>query len=319
MTHDQFPNDRATGNRRFHGVRDRPGHLGHVYGNPAVHLTLEIFLDLGAALGPGGALEAFIEARQAGLVRFLGVTGHGLNIAALHRQALERFDFDAVLLPWNYVLQQNPRYAADFEAVRTICRERGVALQTIKSLARGGWGRLDLEKRRVVEVLLSRVRPTELLAGKILGIKLREGRLRQVVDVSPGRHSIWVRVRWGDDERSRTIAGTFAAGATRAPGGLSILALRSAIELGYTHFDTAENYAAGHSEELPGRQPLIVRRLLAHPHLAHPVHGRPPLIDAHRSGSTLESCTVPYQYVVQVASGLAGRRHSDLNDCRGGT
>lgn len=92
------------------------------------------------AMGPGGALEAFVEARQAGLVRFLGVTGHGLNIAAMHRQALERFDFDAVLLPWNFTLQQNPRYAADFEAVRAICRERDVALQTIKSLARGGWG-----------------------------------------------------------------------------------------------------------------------------------------------------------------------------------
>ncbi len=92
------------------------------------------------ALGPGGALEAFIEAREAGLVRFLGITGHGLNIAALHRRALERFDFDSVLLPWNYVLQQNPSYAADFEAVRTVCRERNVALQTIKSLARGSWG-----------------------------------------------------------------------------------------------------------------------------------------------------------------------------------
>ena len=92
------------------------------------------------ALGPGGALEAFVEARQAGLVRFLGVTGHGLNIAALHRQALERFDFDSVLLPWNYVLQQNPRYAAEFEALVAVCRERRVAVQTIKSLARGGWG-----------------------------------------------------------------------------------------------------------------------------------------------------------------------------------
>jgi len=92
------------------------------------------------ALGPGGALEAFIEARQAGLVRFLGITGHGLGIAALHRRALERFEFDAVLLPWNYTLQQNPRYAADFEALVAVCRERRVAVQIIKSLARGGWG-----------------------------------------------------------------------------------------------------------------------------------------------------------------------------------
>jgi aryl-alcohol dehydrogenase-like predicted oxidoreductase len=92
------------------------------------------------ALGPGGALEAFVEARQEGLVRFLGVTGHGLNIAELHRRALERFDFDSVLLPWNFVLQQDPRYAADFQALAALCRERRVAVQIIKSLARGGWG-----------------------------------------------------------------------------------------------------------------------------------------------------------------------------------
>ena len=92
------------------------------------------------ALGPGGALEAAIEARGAGLVRFIGVTGHGLDVAHRHRMSLERFDFDAVLLPWNYLLQQNAPYATDFNTLREVCERRGVAMQTIKSITRGPWG-----------------------------------------------------------------------------------------------------------------------------------------------------------------------------------
>jgi aryl-alcohol dehydrogenase-like predicted oxidoreductase len=92
------------------------------------------------AMGPGGALEAFIEARRQGLVRFLGVTGHGVTIAEMHRRSLERFDFDSILLPYNYVMMQNPQYAADFESLMELCRERQVAVQTIKSITRGPWG-----------------------------------------------------------------------------------------------------------------------------------------------------------------------------------
>jgi aryl-alcohol dehydrogenase-like predicted oxidoreductase len=92
------------------------------------------------ALGPGGALEAAIEARQQGLVRFIGVTGHGLTVAAMHRRALERFDFDSVLLQYNYLVMQNSQYAADFESLLTLCQERNVAVQTIKSITRGPWG-----------------------------------------------------------------------------------------------------------------------------------------------------------------------------------
>ncbi|MBN1993781.1 MAG: aldo/keto reductase [Anaerolineae bacterium] len=95
---------------------------------------------LETALGPGGALEAFIEAREQGLVRFFGVTGHGTQIAKLHQRSLERFDFDSVLLPYNYLMMQNPQYAADFEALYKICREKKVAVQAIKSIARGPWG-----------------------------------------------------------------------------------------------------------------------------------------------------------------------------------
>ena len=91
------------------------------------------------AMGPGGALEALIEAREQGLTRFLGVTGHGVTIAAMHQRSLERFSFDAVLLPYSYVMMQNARYATDFEALMALCQTRGVAVQTIKSLVRRPW------------------------------------------------------------------------------------------------------------------------------------------------------------------------------------
>jgi predicted aldo/keto reductase-like oxidoreductase len=92
------------------------------------------------ALGPGGALEAAVEAREQGLVRHIGVTGHGVGIAATHARSLARFDFDSVLLPYNYPMMQNPQYAADFEALVATCRERNVAVQTIKAITLGPWG-----------------------------------------------------------------------------------------------------------------------------------------------------------------------------------
>lgn len=92
------------------------------------------------AMGPGGALEAAIEARDEGLVRFIGVTGHGVEVAARHRQSLERFPFDSVLLPYSYVMMRNPAYAAEFEALMATCEARGVAVQTIKAVTRRPWG-----------------------------------------------------------------------------------------------------------------------------------------------------------------------------------
>ena len=91
------------------------------------------------ALRDGGALEAAIEAREEGLVRFIGVTGHGLSVAAMHRRSLERFAFDSVLLPYNFRQMQDARYAEEFEALAATCAERGVALQTIKAIALAPW------------------------------------------------------------------------------------------------------------------------------------------------------------------------------------
>ena len=91
------------------------------------------------ALSPRGALEACVEAREQGLVRYIGVTGHGTQIAATHLRSLDRFDFDSVLLPYSYVMMQDPHYAAMFERVVAACRQRNVAVQTIKSIARRPW------------------------------------------------------------------------------------------------------------------------------------------------------------------------------------
>jgi predicted aldo/keto reductase-like oxidoreductase len=96
--------------------------------------------DWEVAMGPGGALEWAVEARDRGLVGYIGVTGHGLAAPEMHLRSLERFDFDSVLLPYNYLLMRDFEYATGFEALMRVCRERGVAVQTIKSIARGPWG-----------------------------------------------------------------------------------------------------------------------------------------------------------------------------------
>ncbi len=92
------------------------------------------------AMGPGGALEALVEAREQGLTRFIGVTGHDVSVTAMHKRSLERFDFDSVLLPYNYIMMQNPQYAADFESLLAMCQKRNVAVQTIKGVCRRPWG-----------------------------------------------------------------------------------------------------------------------------------------------------------------------------------
>jgi aryl-alcohol dehydrogenase-like predicted oxidoreductase len=91
------------------------------------------------ALSPGGVIEAAMEARDQGLVKWIGVTGHGAQIAANHRRSLDRFDFDSVLLPYNFVTMELPYYAENFEALMRTCAERKVAVQTIKSIAAKPW------------------------------------------------------------------------------------------------------------------------------------------------------------------------------------
>jgi aryl-alcohol dehydrogenase-like predicted oxidoreductase len=91
------------------------------------------------ALSPGGAIDAAVEAREQGLVRAIGVTGHGAQVAATHRRSLQRFDFDSVLLPYNFITMQSAYYAENFNALAATCAERNTAVQTIKSIAYRPW------------------------------------------------------------------------------------------------------------------------------------------------------------------------------------
>lgn len=96
--------------------------------------------ELEKALAPGGAIETLMEAREAGLTRWLGITGHGLQTPATHLAALERFDFDTVMFPLNPVLYANPAYRRDAEALLTACADRDVGVMIIKAVAKGPWG-----------------------------------------------------------------------------------------------------------------------------------------------------------------------------------
>jgi aryl-alcohol dehydrogenase-like predicted oxidoreductase len=91
-------------------------------------------------MGPGGALEFLIEAKEKGMTKFIGITGHGLHTPKFHLQTLKRYAFDTVLLPCNYLLMQDQNYAADFEQLLSYCNEHQIAVQTIKAIARGYWG-----------------------------------------------------------------------------------------------------------------------------------------------------------------------------------
>lgn len=96
--------------------------------------------ELDAALGPGGALEAILRAREEGLTRFIGITGHGFDAPALYLQALQRFDFDSVLFPLNFIQYANPVYRRNAEALLKACAERNVGVMVIKSITKAPWG-----------------------------------------------------------------------------------------------------------------------------------------------------------------------------------
>lgn len=91
------------------------------------------------AHAPDGVTAAMVKARDEGLVKFIGVTGHGTRIPGMHVRSLQAFDYDSVLFPWNASLLENPAYRSDVESLVAMCSERDVAMQTIKSIARGRW------------------------------------------------------------------------------------------------------------------------------------------------------------------------------------
>ena len=132
-----------TGQRRAEGAREELHRSLDRLGVDHVDLwqlhNLADPIEWDTALSPGGAIEAAVEAREQGLVRWIGVTGHGAQVAAAHRRSLLRFDFDSVLLPYDYQTIKLPYYAENFEALAATCQERNVAVQTIKSIALRPW------------------------------------------------------------------------------------------------------------------------------------------------------------------------------------
>jgi aryl-alcohol dehydrogenase-like predicted oxidoreductase len=98
------------------------------------------FEELDVVIRPGGALEALVEAREAGLTRYLGITGHSIQTPAIFLEALRRFDFDSVLFPLNFVQFTHAGYRRDTEALLRECRARDVGTLIIKSIASGPWG-----------------------------------------------------------------------------------------------------------------------------------------------------------------------------------
>jgi aryl-alcohol dehydrogenase-like predicted oxidoreductase len=93
---------------------------------------------------PGGALEAILEAREQGLVRFIGITGHGFQAPAVFLEALRRFDFDTVLFPINFVQYAISEYRINADALLDVCGEKDIGTMVIKAICRGPWG--DLQK-----------------------------------------------------------------------------------------------------------------------------------------------------------------------------
>jgi predicted aldo/keto reductase-like oxidoreductase len=91
---------------------------------------------------PGGSLEVALEARDQGLTRFIGITGHGMQAPTVFLEALKRFDFDTVLFALNFVLFANPAFRRNTAELLRLCRERDIGVMIIKSIAKGPWGEL---------------------------------------------------------------------------------------------------------------------------------------------------------------------------------
>jgi aryl-alcohol dehydrogenase-like predicted oxidoreductase len=96
--------------------------------------------ELNECTAKGGALEALVEAREEGIVRWLGITGHAHDAPATHLEALRRFNFDTVMFPLNFVLWAIPEYRRDTQALLDACRQKDVGVHIIKTLAKDPWG-----------------------------------------------------------------------------------------------------------------------------------------------------------------------------------
>ena len=147
---DRFFLATKTGQRRGDAARAQLEHSLERLGVDRVDLIqLHNLVELDeweTAFADGGAVAALAAARDEGLVSHLGVTGHGLRIPSMHVRSLAEFDFASVLFPYNHTLLTSDAYRADVDELRALCNERGVAMQTIKAIAKGRWP--NQEQRR---------------------------------------------------------------------------------------------------------------------------------------------------------------------------
>ena len=88
----------------------------------------------------GGAVEAFVKARDEGLTKYLGITGHGVDAPQIYLEALKRFDFDSILFPINFVQMANPEYRKHTEELIAACKAKDVGTMIIKSITKAPWG-----------------------------------------------------------------------------------------------------------------------------------------------------------------------------------
>ena len=96
--------------------------------------------DLNQITGPDGAMEGVLKAKEEGLLKYIGITGHGLEVPTVFLEAINRFNFDTVLFPINFILYANAIYRQQSETLLSLCRERDIGTMIIKSIARGSWG-----------------------------------------------------------------------------------------------------------------------------------------------------------------------------------
>ena len=87
----------------------------------------------------GGALEAALEAKEEGVVKAIGITGHGHEAPVAHLEALRRFPFETVLLPLNYYMYALAEYREAFDALMEEANKQNAAVRVIKAIAKAPW------------------------------------------------------------------------------------------------------------------------------------------------------------------------------------
>ena len=96
--------------------------------------------ELDAITMKGGAVEAIVKAREEGLTKYIGITGHGVNAPQIYLEALRRFDFDSIVFPLNFVQMANPEFRKYAEKLVDSCKAQDVGTMVIKSITKGPWG-----------------------------------------------------------------------------------------------------------------------------------------------------------------------------------